>query len=88
MQGDYASVGEAVRPTKFVPMKTPMSREIISNWTLGDGPKHSLTVPDLLRKQSAKGREIGMIIDLVRGVAEGVVLALQQQLRRSEGTAG
>ena len=71
VQGDYASVGEPVAPTRFVPMKTPMSREIISNWTLGDGPKHSLTVPELLAGQAAKGRAIGMIIDLVRGGREG-----------------
>lgn len=64
-QGDYESMGDPVGPTKFVPMKTPMSGEIISNWTIGDGPKHSLTVAELLSTQAARGRRVGLIIDLV-----------------------
>ncbi|GAB4819930.1 hypothetical protein N2152v2_006976 [Parachlorella kessleri] len=69
--GDYASVGAPVRPTRFIPMKTPLSREIISNWTLGDGPKHSLTVPELIEGEAARGRVVGKIIDLVSGQAGG-----------------
>lgn len=45
-------------------MKTPMSLEIISNWSLPEPPRHSLTVPDLLSGQGANGRRVGMIIDL------------------------
>ena len=45
-------------------MKTPMSSEIMSNWSLEEPPKHVLTVPSLLREESARGREIGLIIDL------------------------
>lgn len=74
--GDYASVGEPVKPTKFIPMKTPMSREIISNWTLGTGPKHSLTVPELLEWQAARDRQVGMIIDLVRRLSRVTLFLL------------
>ena len=45
-------------------MKTPMSSEIVSNWSLEEPPKHVLTIPSLLREESARGREIGLIIDL------------------------
>ena len=41
---DYAAVGAPVWPTRFIPMKTPMSREILDNWSLPDAPKHPLTV--------------------------------------------
>lgn len=61
---DYPSVGNPVNPTKFLPMKTPMSLEIISNWSLEQPPKHSLTVPELLSSQDVTGRCVGMIIDL------------------------
>jgi hypothetical protein len=64
MQADYPSVGKPVNPTKFLPMKTPMSLEIISNWSLEQPPKHSLTVPELLCGQDLAGRCVGMIIDL------------------------
>jgi hypothetical protein len=45
-------------------MKTPMSREIIANWSLPKGPSHNLTVEILLEGQAAAGREVGCIIDL------------------------
>lgn len=45
-------------------MKTPLSREILSNWTLLDQPKYNLTVPDLLAQQAALGRQIGLLLDL------------------------
>jgi len=45
-------------------MKTPMSLEIISNWSLEQPPEHSLTIPELLSSQVVSGRCIGMIIDL------------------------
>ncbi len=41
-----------------------MSLEIISNWSLEQPPKHSLTVPELLRSQDNADRRVGMIIDL------------------------
>ncbi|KAI7835650.1 hypothetical protein COHA_010442 [Chlorella ohadii] len=61
---DYAAVGTPVWPTKFIPMKTPMSREILDNWSLPGPPKHPLTVPLLLEGQAAQGRTVGLIIDL------------------------
>lgn len=63
-QADYPSVGSPVHPTSFLPMKTPMSEEIILNWSLSQPPKHSLTIPDLLSGEATLGRRIGMIIDL------------------------
>lgn len=51
-------------PTRFVPMKTPMSSEIITNWSLEAGPRHALTVPSLLVRQAAAGAPVGLIIDL------------------------
>lgn len=53
-----------MRPTSFLPMKTPMSLEIISNWSLPHAPKHTLTVKELLESQASLGRRVGMIIDL------------------------
>ena len=61
---DYQSIGEPVGPTKFLPMKTPMSLEIIENWSLESPPLYRLTVPDLIASQNEKGRKVGMIIDL------------------------
>eukprot|EP00887_Chlorella_sp_A99_P000324 scaffold13.g324.t1 len=62
--GDYEALGKPVWPTKFVPMKTPMSREILANWSLPNPPRHSLTVPQLLEEQAAHGEPVGLIIDL------------------------
>lgn len=45
-------------------MKTPMSSEIVDNWSLKEPPKHILTIASLLEEERAKGREIGLIIDL------------------------
>lgn len=61
---DYDSFGEPLNPTKFIPMKTPMSAEIMSNWSLEQPPTHALTVASLLQAQHQEGREMGMIIDL------------------------
>lgn len=51
-------------PTRFLPMKTPMSQEILDNWSLPQAPAHPLTVPLLLAGQAAAGRRVGLIIDL------------------------
>lgn len=64
LQADYPSIGQPVKPTSFLPMKTPMSLEIISNWSLPHVPKHTLTVNELLTSQESLGRRVGMIIDL------------------------
>jgi protein-tyrosine phosphatase len=64
MQADYPSVGNPVTPTNFIPMKTPMSLEIISNWSLEEPPKYSHTIPELFSSQQGTGRCVGMIIDL------------------------
>lgn len=61
---DYVSYGEPVQPTRFLPMKTPMSSEIIQNWSLDEPPRHVLTVQSLLKEQQEKSRTIGLIIDL------------------------
>lgn len=61
---DYESIGEPVYPTMFLPMKTPMSQEIIDNWSLEDPPKHVLTVQELVESQLKVDRCVGMIIDL------------------------
>jgi len=61
---NYESIGEPVGGSKFLPMKTPMSLEIIDNWSLEQPPLHKLTIPDLLESQRQKNRRVGMIIDL------------------------
>lgn len=61
---DYESIGEPLYPTMFLPMKTPMSQEIIDNWSLEDPPKHVLTVQELVESQLKVDRCVGMIIDL------------------------
>lgn len=61
---DYESIGQPVSPTMFLPMKTPMSREIIENWSLEDPPRHVLTVQELIESQNKVQRRVGMIIDL------------------------
>lgn len=62
--GDYESFGEPVWPTKFIPMKTPLSHEILDNWQLPEAPKHRLTVGSLLRAEQAAGRRVGLLLDL------------------------
>lgn len=61
---DYENYGGPVRPTKFLPMKTPMSSEIIRNWSLERPPQHVLTIQSLCTDQTEKGRTIGLILDL------------------------
>ena len=62
--GDYDSFGTPVWPSKFVPMKTPLAKSILSDWKLPEAPKHSLTVEGLLEAQTAANRRIGLILDL------------------------
>lgn len=62
--GDYEAFGDVVRPALFIPMKTPLSKAILSEWSLPEQPKHSLTVDSLLQQQHFRQRQIGMIIDL------------------------
>lgn len=62
--GDYPGYGEPVEPTRFIPCKTPLSCAIIKSWSLPEEPKYSLTVPDLVTEQAAKGRQIGLLLDL------------------------
>jgi len=61
---NYESTGEPVGGSKFLPMKTPMSLEIMDNWSLEQPPLHKLTIPELLESQRKKNRRVGMIIDL------------------------
>jgi protein-tyrosine phosphatase len=62
--GDYPSYGEPVAPTCFLPMKTPMSREIVASWSLPAPPAHALTLRGLLAAQAAAGRRVGLVVDL------------------------
>lgn len=62
--GDYEAFGDVVRPALLIPMKTPLSKAILSEWTLPEQPKHSLTIDSLLQQQHFRQRQIGMIIDL------------------------
>ena len=62
--GDYEAFGDVVRPALFIPMKTPLSKAILNEWSLPEQPKHSLTVASLLQQQHFQQRHIGMIIDL------------------------
>mmetsp|Transcript_35137 Transcript_35137/g.88962 ORF Transcript_35137/g.88962 Transcript_35137/m.88962 type:complete len:468 (-) Transcript_35137:650-2053(-) len=62
--GDYAAFGEVVRPTRLIPMKTPLSSEILASWSLPEAPRHRLTVRELLDAQRALGRRVGLILDL------------------------
>lgn len=62
--GDYDALGEAVAPTKFVPMKTPLGREILEDWNLEEPPRHPLSIAILQKQQTLHGKRIGMIIDL------------------------
>ena len=62
--GDYAAFGEVVHPSLFIPMKTPLSQAILSEWSLPEEPKHSLTISSLLQQQHFLHRQIGLIIDL------------------------
>lgn len=63
--GDYPGMGEPLEPQcKFIPIKTPLSDDIISNWSLPEEPKFRLTVNDLLTYQAGKGRKVGMLLDL------------------------
>lgn len=63
--GDYESVGLGpVAPSRFIPMKTPLSRAILADWSLPQAPRHRLTVPELLEEQRAAGRQCGLLLDL------------------------
>jgi hypothetical protein len=55
---------QPVWPSRFIPMKTPLSEEILDSWELPQPPKHRLTVPDLLAAQAAAGRRVGLLLDL------------------------
>ena len=62
--GDYEPFGQPVGPSHLVPMKTPLSEEILADWQLREPPRHALTVRALLAAQEAAGRAVGCIIDL------------------------
>lgn len=62
--GDYESTGAPVAPTRFVPMKTPLSQAILGDWSLPQQPRYRLTVPELLEDQVAAGRRVGLLLDL------------------------
>ena len=57
--GDYESCGDVVRGTRLIPMKTPLSPRYVE-----ENCVNALTMESLMRGQRARGREIGLIIDL------------------------
>jgi hypothetical protein len=59
--GDYASFGEPVVPSRFIPMKTPLSPTLLAN---PDAIENVLSLPSFLEQQRALGRNVGLIIDL------------------------
>ncbi len=61
---NYPSSGEPVRPTLFIPCKSPFSIKIMETWALSDPPRYPLTVPQLMSEQATRGRKIGLILDL------------------------
>eukprot|EP01026_Neomeris_dumetosa_P060245 TRINITY_DN56779_c0_g4_i2.p1 TRINITY_DN56779_c0_g4~~TRINITY_DN56779_c0_g4_i2.p1 ORF type:complete len:335 (-),score=36.89 TRINITY_DN56779_c0_g4_i2:104-1108(-) len=56
-------MGASVGPTKFIPMKTPFSQEIISSFD-DKVIENRLTVDSMVLEQNKLGREIGMILDV------------------------
>ena len=61
--GDYASYGEPVAPSRFIPMKTPLSPTLLVKDAEESLP-NILTLPKFLAEQRALGRKVGLIIDL------------------------
>lgn len=61
---NYPSVGAPLSPTRFIPCKTPMSRNILDKWSLDQPVMHPLSVHSLLEGESAHGRTVGLILDL------------------------
>ena len=61
--GDYASYGEPVAPSRFIPMKTPLSPTLLAKDAEESLP-NILTLPKFLAEQRALGRKVGLIIDL------------------------
>ena len=59
--GDYASFGEPVAPSKFIPMKTPLSPTLLADPAAFE---NVLTLPAFLEAQLKLGRKVGLIIDL------------------------
>ena len=87
--GDYESYGEPVGPSRFIPMKTPLSPTLLADFGVGHGDRaddpsdasearrvddedskrkkkvpHVHTLPAFLAAQRAKGRDVGLVIDL------------------------
>ena len=57
--GDYASFGEPVAPSKFIPMKTPLSPTLLADPAAFE---NVLTLPAFLEAQLKLGRKVGSII--------------------------
>jgi hypothetical protein len=59
--GDYASFGEPALPSKFIPMKTPLSPTLLREDTF----ENVLLLPNFLAEQrESRGRDVGLVIDL------------------------
>ena len=59
--GDYANYGEPVEPSRFIPMKTPLSPSLVQGDTTVE---NVLTLPCFLAEQQQRGRSVGLVIDL------------------------
>ena len=65
--GDYDSYGEPVGPSRFIPMKTPLSPKLLADFGVKDEKEkvpHVHTLPDFLAAQKERGRDVGLVIDL------------------------
>lgn len=58
--GDYENYGAPVGPARFIPLKTPLTNEILQGRQFGS----NFTLREFLDSQKALERKVGMIIDL------------------------
>lgn len=62
--GDYPSMGEPVWPSRFIPMKTPLTEQLLSAWDPNKACRSPLTLPLVIASCKAKNRRLGMIMNL------------------------
>ena len=71
--GDYESYGEPVFPSKFIPMKTPLSPTLLADLGVVSSAEkqgeekccaHVHTLPRFLTEQKSLNRDVGLVIDL------------------------
>ncbi|QDZ20658.1 protein-tyrosine phosphatase [Chloropicon primus] len=64
--GDYGSFGVPMVAERILPMKTPLTEQILKDWshTLEEPPRHVHTVDSFIEAQREEGRQVGLIVDL------------------------